>query len=237
MGKTVCIIQARMGSTRLPGKVLKPIMGRAAIDLQNERISRSVLLDEIVYATSTLEKDDVLARHLADAGHAVCRGSETDVLARYAQAAEAHEADTIVRVTGDCPLIDPALVDILIERFQETGADYCSNVIPPSYPHGMDAEVFSRRVLDTAHARATLDRDREHVTQFLIREPEFTRESVMAEDDFTGLRVTLDEAVDLDAIRMVCDLFGGRTDMGWREIADRVSQENIVLPNAHLSRP
>ena len=140
--KIVAIIQARMGSTRLPGKVLKKIVGIPAIEILLLRLGRSELIDEICIATSHNIENDVLSNTVEKLGHRIIRGSENDVLERFWDAAEATSADVIVRITGDCPVIDPKLVDKVIKLFLSSNVDYVSNIDPPTFPDGLDVEVF-----------------------------------------------------------------------------------------------
>ena len=165
--KIVAIVQARMGSTRLPGKVLKKIVGIPAIEILLARLSRSELINEICLATSHNVENDQLCNAIEKIGYRVIRGSETDVLARFWDAAEATSADTVVRITGDCPVVDPKLVDQVIEMYLNGHVDYVSNIDPPSFPDGLDVEVFSRQSLEAANLGAQSDFDREHVTPFI----------------------------------------------------------------------
>ncbi|MEM8651866.1 MAG: glycosyltransferase family protein [Pseudomonadota bacterium] len=235
MSKVVCIVQARMGSSRLPGKVLMDIGGKPSIDLLYDRLSKASKLDEIVFATSDLEKDDVLANHLKSRGYSLFRGSEQDVLARYAAAAREFDASIIVRVTGDCPLIDANLIDELVEGFLANDVDHYSNVRPPTYPHGMDAEVFSRKALETADVEAGDDM-REHVTTYIHTHDKFAKLNHAIKTDHSKLRLTLDEPEDLDAIRLVYEKFAPEIHMTWQDIVSLVDEQEIVLPNSHLGR-
>ena len=141
--KIIALVQARIGSTRLPGKVLKKIVNRPVIDLLLTRLSESKKIDQIVVATSKNTKDDTLKDVVESLGYDCFRGSEDDVLDRYYQAAKEAEADSVVRITGDCPLIDPAIVDEVIDRYRKNGVDYASNFTPPTFPDGLDTEVFT----------------------------------------------------------------------------------------------
>lgn len=234
--KTVVIVQARMGSTRLPGKVLKDIGGRAAIDILLDRLSAGTLFDQIVVATSDQPVDDPLAAHLAARGVDVVRGPERDVLARYALAAEQTGADTIVRVTGDCPLIDPVMVDRVIDEFRRDGAEYASNVAPALFPDGLDTEVFTRALLDAAAAQATDPHDREHVTPWIRRSAQVTAHVVAEGDEIAPLRFCLDEEADLRFLRSVFAAFAPRIDMPWQEVVAKL-RETTEIDTANQSIP
>jgi glutamate-1-semialdehyde 2,1-aminomutase len=235
--KTIAIIQARMGSTRLPNKVMRPIDGVPMIGLLLERLRGSRHIDEIVVATSANPLNDPLDEYVTRLGFKVYRGSEDDVLDRYYQVARQLDAEVVLRITGDCPLIDAALVDQVIEEFRRSGADYASNVEPPTFPDGLDTEVFSRASLDTAWQEAVSRHDREHVTPY-IREPgRFTHANVRQTGDHSAERWTVDEPADFDVIEGVFRHFAPRRDFGWREvIALREAQPDIFAANRHLVR-
>ena len=170
MGATA-IIQARMTSSRLPGKVLAPILGRPMLDHLLERLRRASRIDEIIVAATTRPEDDAIEAFCADASTPCFRGSETDVLERFHAAAVKHapQAETFVRITADCPLLDPLIVDMMVACYEQAdpAADYVWSGSPPRLPNGMSVEVFSRMSLDIAQAKAVTDYDREHVTPFL----------------------------------------------------------------------
>jgi spore coat polysaccharide biosynthesis protein SpsF (cytidylyltransferase family) len=205
-----------MSSTRLPGKVLAEIAGRPALALELERVARAGELDGVVVATSDDRSDDPVAALAAESGVAVVRGPLDDVLARYGLAAELHPADAYVRLTGDCPLIDPAVVDRVVVRFRAGGADYAANVIEPrTFPTGMDTEVLSRRALEAAVAEATDPYDREHVTPFVRERPQrFPAAAVTLEPPRADVRMTLDTAEDLEALRALVDAAGPDASLG-----------------------
>jgi glutamate-1-semialdehyde 2,1-aminomutase len=165
--KIVAIVQARMGSTRLPNKVMKPIGEMPMIELLLARLARATEVDEIVVATSEDSRNQPLADHVVALGYRCWRGSENDALDRYLQAAKAAAADVVVRITGDCPLVDAALVDEMILHFKAAGVDYFSNTAPPSYPDGLDIEVFTFAALERAALETDKAFDREHVTPYL----------------------------------------------------------------------
>ena len=141
----LAIVQARMSSTRLPGKVLKKLDREPLIKILFQRLSRSKMIDKIILATSASEENDVLEDYVKSLGYEVYRGSEDDVLDRFYGAAQKHQPETIVRITGDCPIIDPQLVDDIIDLYQENKIDYVSNTDPPTYPDGLDTETHSSR--------------------------------------------------------------------------------------------
>lgn len=195
--KTLIIVQARMTSTRLPGKVLLPLAGEPMLTRLIERLRRVRRADGIVVATTTNATDDPIAALCAQLGVPCHRGSEHDVLSRYADAARVHGADVVVRITSDCPLIDPALIDQTIAAFDEGGSDYVSNMLPPTWPYGMAVEVFSAAALAQAHAEATQAAEREHVTPFLYWHPERYRlRNVASPVDLSHHRWTVDTPED-----------------------------------------
>src|SRR6266404_2327957 len=165
--KTVVVVQARMGSTRFPNKVLRPVAGVPLIELLLSRLSRAKRVDQIVLATPEDVRNEPLVAHARKLGFAVYQGSEKDVLDRYYHAASVHKPDAVVRITGDCPLVDPALVDALIGDYENGGADYVSNTLAPTYPDGLDVEVFSFAALERAWKEADTAFDREHVTPYI----------------------------------------------------------------------
>jgi spore coat polysaccharide biosynthesis protein SpsF len=199
------VIQARMSSTRLPGKVLMDIAGRPALRLQLDRLARSEQLDEIVIATSTDPSDDPVADFARANGVRLSRGPLHDVLERYRQAGEESGSDAVVRITGDCPLIDPAITDEVIALWRSSDADYATNRGEPrTYPVGMDTEVVKRSVLETAAREATDPYDREHVTPFVITRPErFPAVQIDLEPSLGHVRLTLDTPDDLELLRRV----------------------------------
>jgi spore coat polysaccharide biosynthesis protein SpsF len=210
--KVVAVIQARMGSTRLPGKVMAPVAGRPMIDHVIERVSRIPSVDEIVVATTAEPSDDPLVDHLDGLGARVIRGSTTDVLARYWAAAESTRADAIVRVTGDCPLLSPGVAGRVVAAFlSEPDCDYASNTLVRTYPRGLDTEVFSLAALSVANAEARSSADREHVTGFIWRQPNrFRLRGVAADVDHHTLRWTVDTAEDLALVRRIFDALDSR---------------------------
>lgn len=228
--RTLAIVQARMGSTRFPGKVLKPLScGGSLIGFLLARLARCEDLDRIVVATTLSGSDDALARHVKDLGYTVFRGSEADVLDRYYQAALPFSPEVVVRITGDCPLVDPALVGEVVRTLRTSGADYASNVSPPSFPDGLDVEAFTFPALERAWREAVSPREREHVTAFMREPGRVATANVLSGVDASALRWTVDEPQDLEVVRGVVGHFGTRTDFGWREVLDLQAREPSIF--------
>lgn len=219
----LAILQARMTSSRLPGKVMAPVQGEPMIGRQLERLARSARIGRIVVATSTDPSDDPLAAYVAGLGHLVFRGSLTDVLDRFAGAmALVPEADTVVRLTADCPLADWQVIDATIDCYHDAGADYASNTpAVRTYPHGLDTEVMRRAALEQACREATDPYEREHVTPFLYRNPRRFRTAFLSQTpSLAHLRWTVDHPEDLDFVRHVYGaLYAENPDFGMAEIA------------------
>ncbi|MFH1373078.1 MAG: glycosyltransferase family protein [bacterium] len=206
--KTVVIVQARMTSTRLPGKVIKQILGRPMFEYQLERLLRVRCADELVVACTTNVTDEPIVDLCRRMGVAVFRGAEEDVLSRYHETARIHQADLVTRVSADCPLIDPQVIDTVIEKYGDTAGkyDYVSNTLKRTYPRGMDCEMFSYRVLDEAFISATTRPEREHVTPFIYRQPERYRlANVSLGKDHSHHRWTVDTAEDFELARRIIE--------------------------------
>lgn len=235
--KVVAIIQARMGSTRLPNKVMKTINEVPMIELLINRLSKAALINQILVATSDDIKNDSLVNHVESLGYVCVKGSESDVLDRFVKAAHASCADIVIRITGDCPLVDADLVDKMIRQFQSNQVDYLCNNYPPTYPDGLDIEVFSFSALQKASQKATDSFDREHVTPYLRHSSEFNIATHTHTEDLSGLRWTVDEANDFAVIENVFQYFYPRIDFGWREVLDlQHSKPEIFVHNQHILR-
>jgi spore coat polysaccharide biosynthesis protein SpsF len=215
----VCISQARMGSSRLPGKVLLPVLGRPLLEWHVQRLQRARQIDRLVVATTVEPQDDPIAALCEALGVAVFRGSERDVLSRYAGAAAEHGAATVVRVTSDCPLIDPELVDRVVAAFLAADVDYMA-LDTTSVPRGLDTEVFTRAALDEAAAQATAAPEREHVTPYIYHRPQrFRLASVSPETPVIG-RWCVDEPADYELVRRIIETLGKNgPGFSWRECA------------------
>ena len=203
---TVITIEARMGSTRLSGKVLRPILGQPMLARMVERLRRVRLADGIVVATTDHAADDPIAALAAHLGIGCHRGSEPDVLGRVLGAARSVGADVIVETTADCPLIDPLVVDQLIQTFRSNPVDYCANVVVPTYPRGLDVQVFPVRVLEEVAGLTNDPADREHVSLYIYEHPERYRLLNVASglpSTVRDLRLTVDTAEDLALVTSV----------------------------------
>jgi spore coat polysaccharide biosynthesis protein SpsF len=239
--RRVAIVQARMGSSRLPGKVLADIHGRPLLARMLDRLARAEQLDEAVVATTVLPEDDPVAELCRARGTRAVRGHPIDVLDRYHQAAEAAGAQVIVRLTGDCPLIDPELVDLCVRTYLEADppVDLVVNRLPwdRSYPIGLDTEVFGREALETAWREAKEPHQREHVVPFLYENPaRFTMIHLEADGDYGAYRWTVDEPPDLEAVRRIYAGFGGRDDFGWRQVLELMEHDPALAAiNAGVS--
>jgi glutamate-1-semialdehyde 2,1-aminomutase len=233
----IAIVQARMGSVRLPNKVMKRVVGIPLIELLLGRLRQSVTIDEIIVATSHDKRNRLLTEHVRNLGYKCECGSENDVLERYFQVAKKYKADTIVRITGDCPLIDPVLVDQVIDKFKKDKVDYCSNIDPPTFPDGLDIEVFTYAALERAHLEAVELFDREHVTPYLRLSGEFNTSSILNTQDLSKLRWTVDDSYDLTVITNVYEYFSPRQNFSWHEILQLQKEKSHLFSiNQHLSR-
>ena len=227
--KIVAIVQARMGSTRLPNKVMKKIGGVPLIELLLARLSRSNEIHQIVVATSKDKKNDPLVEHVKKLGYFCYRGSENNVLQRYLDAAKKVSADVVVRVTGDCPLIDHEVVDQVVSYFRKLEVDYVSNISPPTYPDGLDTEVFTLAALSRASRESTSKHEREHVTPYLRRPGFFETKNVSNSEDFSSHRWTVDEHEDFQVISNVFSYFSPDIFFSWRDILDLQKTQPALL--------
>ena len=240
--KIVAIVQARMGSSRLPRKVLKDLGGATVLDRVLNRLGRSWLIQESVVATTIEPADDAIVEHCERTGRKVFRGSEQDVLDRYYQAAKYVNADVVVRITSDCPVIDPEVTDATVHAFLDRHADYASNVLVRTYPRGLDTEVMTVQALERAWRESTKPYQREHVTPYIYENPqEFKLHGIENDTDCSRHRWTVDTPEDLQLLRAIYERFGGRDDFGWREVLKLVESDpslaeinrNIVQKAVH----
>jgi len=219
--KIVAIIQARMGSTRLPGKVLEDLAGEPVLARCVERARRAQTLDEVVVATTTQPADRDIVQLCEERGWPWFRGSEDDVLDRYYRAASARRADVVVRITSDCPLIEPGVVDMVVREFlaRQPGVDYVANTLQPrTFPRGLDTEVMSFGVLERAWREDENPAWREHVTPYIRRHPDrFQSYGVSNDEDLSHMRWTVDTPEDLAFVRRIYEHFG-HDRFSWRKV-------------------
>lgn len=235
--RTVAIVQARMGSTRLPGKVMKLIGGIPIIEILLARLTYALQLNEIMVATSVDSSNKPLVDHVRALGYKCYQGSENDVLDRYLQAAKSAGADVLVRITGDCPLVDPRLVDEVVRQFKLTDVDYFSNTSPPTFPDGLDIEVFTLTALEKAAQESSKPYDHEHVTPYFRELGRFRQAGLKWSEDLSSLRWTVDEPADFLVVSKIFDHFAPDIHFSWQQVLHlQLSQPEIFTPNQKLIR-
>lgn len=237
--KTAIIVQARMTSTRLPGKVLKEILGKSLLEYHIERLRRVELADDIVIATTTNDTDLPIVNLCKYLGVTFTRGSEHDVLARYYEAATLHHADVIVRVTSDCPLIDPTVIDKAIRFYRDRSNDYdyVSNALIQSYPYGLAVEVFPFKALEEAHQEAIAEPEREHVSPFIYMRPERYRIGHLEHsENLSHHRWTVDTPEDFELVRRITEtLYPVKAEFDTQDILALLKKHpDWVKINAHV---
>ncbi|TLN21233.1 acylneuraminate cytidylyltransferase [bacterium] len=228
--RIIVIIQARMSSTRLPGKVLKDIAGRPMLAWVVERARKAKTVTEVVVATTVEPADDPIAAFCEQMGYACTRGSLEDVLDRFYQTARQYRAGVIVRVTADCPLIDPGEIDHVVREFQRSGVDFAANRLPPpfgrTYPIGLDTEVCSFAALEHTWQAATEPYQREHVMPYIYEAPgRFKVLRVDHDPDYGELRWTVDTPQDLELVRAIFERMAGRGDFTWLDVLELFQRE------------
>lgn len=234
----ILITQARTGSSRLPGKVLLEINEKSLLEIHLERVRKSILVDEVIVATTTDPADYQIVNLCNDLGVDVFCGSEKDVLERYYQSALRYKPRWVVRVTSDCPLIDPQLIDAIIQCAITNDVDYCSNGLIEQFPDGQDVEVFKFKALEIAYQEAVLNSDREHVTPFIRRgkgsgKP-FKTLNFPCREDYSKVRMTVDEEADFNVIKGLIDAIG--IDKNWLEYTRYLQNSEISKLNSDIIR-
>jgi len=232
----VAIIQARMGSTRLPEKVMREIGKKTMLSRVVQRTARSELIDKIVVATTAKTSDDPIVAECDRLNVPVFRGDEQDVLDRYYQAAMAYQAEAIVRITSDCPLIEPEVVDRVIRAFLDESPDYASNSLEKTYPRGLDAEVVTLEALIRAWQEATEPYQRVHVTPYIYQNPDqFKLLPVKSDVDYSRYRWTVDSQEDLDFVRAIYSRFGNEDAFTWKDVLSILAAEpELAEINRHI---
>ncbi|WP_117017289.1 cytidylyltransferase domain-containing protein [Aeribacillus pallidus] len=239
--KVAAIIQARMGSTRLPGKILKKVLDKTLLEYQIERVKRAKSIDEIIIATTTKESDDQIVQLCQQLSILYYRGSEEDVLSRYFEAATQYNADVIVRLTSDCPIIDPNVIDKVVTHYLENKDryDYVSNTLTRTYPRGLDTEVMSYEVLKRAHEEAKELMYREHVTAYIYHHPDqFRLCNVSNEKDESKHRCTVDTEEDFHLIKNILEMLYPTKPLFTFEDVIQIlrSKPEWVQINAHIEQ-
>lgn len=238
--KTILITQARTGSTRLPGKVLKEIGGRSLLQIHLDRLKNCKNISEIIVATTVNEEDNVIFDKAIEWGYTASRGSESDVLDRFYQAVKDKNPKWIVRVTSDCPLIDPILVDEVITFVKEYDKDYGANILVENFPDGQDIEVFKFSALERAWKEANLQSEREHVTPYIRNNSDykggnlFSAVNYPCESDFSKIRMTVDESRDFDLIEILIDKLG--VEKSWLEYTNYITDNDLDKVNDQIIR-
>lgn len=234
------VLQARLSSSRLPGKVLRPLLGEPMLLRQIERVRRSKVIGDLVVATSSQPEDDAIAALCQRIGVRCMRGSLDDVLDRFYRAAAADAPEHVVRLTGDCPLADPELIDAIVGFHRNGGFDYSSNCLPPTFPDGLDVEAVRFDVLEAAWREAALPSEREHVMPFIWRRPERFRLGNFENPagDQSWLRWTVDEASDFELVTRIYEaLYPANAEFGTREIMALLErQPDLATLNTHHPR-
>jgi len=235
----IIVLQARLSSTRLPGKVLQPICGFPMLGLQLERIKRAKHFERLVVATSTDQHDNPIAKLCEDLQVDCYRGSLEDVLDRFYKAAKQYEPIHVVRLTGDCPLTDPELIDAVIQHHIVSGADYTSNTMDPTFPDGLDVEVVRFSALEQAHAAAKLNSEREHVTPYFYNHPELFRlASFKSKIDRSPMRWVVDEPADFNFVTRVYEyLYSAKPNFNTNDVLALLEDNpDLALINASYRR-
>ena len=228
MTKVVAIVQARMGSTRLPGKVMMDLIGEPMLVHELSRIARAKRINSIVVATTTSHSDDCIVNLCEEHDWPSFRGSEQDVLDRYYQCAKQYGADIIIRLTADCPLIEPTIIDKVVREFirKSPNIDYVSNIIPQrTYPQGLDTEVMSFSALERSWIEDKNPALREHVTQYILRNPDkFKVAGVMNDCDVSNLRWTVDTKEDFQLVNEIYSFFG-HNRFSWYDVLELMDKK------------
>lgn len=240
VNKTILITQARTGSSRLPNKVLKEIKGKSLLQIHLDRLKKCKSVSEIIVATTTNSEDQIIFDKAIEWGFSASRGSESDVLDRFYQSVKDKQADWIVRVTSDCPLIDPVLVDQVIDFVQVNNKDYGSNTLIENFPDGQDIEVFKFSALEAAWNDAKLVSEREHVTPYIKNNSDFKGGAFFlainypCDFDFSKIRMTVDETRDFELISVLVNDLG--IDKTWLEYTNYIIQHDLVKINGTITR-
>lgn len=237
---TVLITQARSGSTRLPGKVLKEVDGQTLLQIHLERLNKCLKVDEIIVATTVNSEDEIIYNKALEWGFTAFRGSELNVLDRFYQSLKGKKPDWVVRVTSDCPLLDPELVDAIVNFAQNNSYDYVSNGIVEHFPDGQDVEVFKFSALRKAWKNAKLKSELEHVTPYIRNNSDgkgddiFSSMNYACQDNYSNIRMTVDESIDFDLIQYLIKDLG--TDKTWLDYTNHIIKNDLNKINNSIIR-
>ena len=227
-----------MGSTRLPGKVLMEVNGKPLLAYQLDRVQKSKKLDKVIVATSISEQDDVIESLCFDYNIDCYRGSENDVMSRYYGCAKKYNTDIVVRITADCPIIDPKVIDAVLQQFEDEDVDYCSNTTPPEtsrFPDGSDVEVFSMEALEKANIEVEDKHFREHVTFQFWQESKYTSSQYTQESDWSNYRITVDYPEDFEVIEYILKELYIKDSFGYLSEVIEVLDSNQEVKNKNSS--
>lgn len=238
----ILITQARTGSSRLPNKVLKKIKNKTLLEIHVDRIKKAKNVSKIIVATTIKKEDDIIENEAKRLGVSFSRGSENDVLDRFYQAVKMNKPDLVVRLTSDCPLIDPVLIDAVIEKAIIEKVDYCSNTLIESFPDGQDIEVFTFKALEEAWRNSVLISEREHVTPYIKKNSSFLKKSIFTAfnyesnlSQYANVRMTVDEPNDLITIEKLIDELG--VNAKWYEYSELyIKTKSIFNLNSEIVR-
>jgi spore coat polysaccharide biosynthesis protein SpsF len=243
--KIIAVIQARMGSNRLPGKMMLQLRKKPVICHVVRRVGWSDMLDEVVVATTEHRRDDILEESVTNSGASVYRGDEQDVLGRMYDSAQEHDADVAVRITGDCPLIEPEIIDLATNKLIDDNLEYVSNTINRTFPRGLDVEVFSMNSFQKVNEKSQEPHQREHVTPYFknntsdFTTAQITSDMVFDEPQFqdrTEIRITLDESDDYKLLREIFKKFGNYDTPEIRNIIRYIDSKNLDEINKSIEQ-
>ena len=231
------IIQARMGSSRLPGKIMKEIIDKPMIEYLLDRVSKSKMINEIIVATSDKKENIEFIDFLKSKNVNYFVGDEEDVLCRYYLSAKKYNITDIVRITAACPIVDSKVIDNIVKKYIEDDVDYTSNIFPRSFPKGLDTEVFSFHSLFKAHNEANSVYDREHVTPYIRESGNFKVSNLSLDKDYSNYRLTVDWEEDLKLIKKIFNFFKPDIFFNWLDVVDLLKKNpELIDINSHLNK-
>lgn len=235
----IAIIQARVGSTRLPNKIFLPLINKPILWHVYQRVTKSILINKTVIATTDLKEDDIVEKFCIKNSIEFFRGSSEDVLSRFYYTAQKYNADIVVRITSDCPLIDSKIIDLVVEKLIKNNADYASNVLERTFPRGYDAEAFTFEALTKTFHQANAKFEHEHVTPFIYNNPnQFKLISLKNEQDYSKFRLTVDTKEDYELIKIIYEsLYEDDNNFGLNEVIQFLNKNvELVKINEHIEQ-